>query len=184
MLTRKDEEVLKYITNYYKYTKFYPNYGEIGKGVKLSSKSSVHVHMNKLEDEGIIIRKADYSAQYRIKDIDKLINDQSKEDGWILCSDRMPENEEEVEITYTRQDYKTGETLYYTARAFHEDGTSNVENSDYCWDNDNDLEYDEKIDLYIIPEGWWEVASCMEDFAKIYTPVIAWRLLGNPYKPN
>lgn len=79
MLTRKDEEVLKYITNYYKYTKFYPNYGEIGKGVKLSSKSSVHVHMNKLEDEGIIIRKADYSAQYRIKDIDKLINDQSKE---------------------------------------------------------------------------------------------------------
>ncbi len=81
MLTKRDEDILKYIINYYQYTHFYPSYEEIGEGVGLYSKASVHAHIKKLENEGILIRKADQSAQYRIKDIDKLIKERSEEDG-------------------------------------------------------------------------------------------------------
>lgn len=72
MLTKRAEDILKYIINYYRHTHFYPSYTEIGEGVGLYSKASVHAHIKKLENEGILIRKADQSAQYRIKDIDKL----------------------------------------------------------------------------------------------------------------
>lgn len=41
---------------------------------------------------------------------------------WIPCSERMPKNEEEVEITYIRKHYRTDETLYLTGRAFYTDG--------------------------------------------------------------
>lgn len=49
-----------------------------------------------------------------------------KMDDWILCSERLPENELDVEITYIREHYLTGEKLYLTARAFYEDGTSRI----------------------------------------------------------
>ena len=63
-----------------------------------------------------------------------LINKQPKIGEWILCSEKLPENEQEVEITYTREHYLTGEKLYLTARAFYEDGTYTTEDSAYSWE--------------------------------------------------
>lgn len=108
-----------------------------------------------------------------------------KNDGWIPCSERMPENEQEVEITYIRSHPQTGKDLYLTARAFHEDGTMMDEDSCYTWCDMDNLEYDEENDCSIVGEGWFESVSFAEEFAKIVDEtVIAWRPVGEPYKPE
>ena len=112
-----------------------------------------------------------------------IINSQTKIDGWIPCSERLPENETEVEITFIRKHYKTGETLHLTARAFHEDGTLPTEKSIFVWNEVDNWEYDENIDSYIIPEGWFEGVSFSEEFGIVDMPVIAWRYLSEPYQP-
>lgn len=110
------------------------------------------------------------------------IENMEKVGDWISCSERLPKNEEEVEITYTRKNYKTGKTMYFTARAFYEDGTMNTEDSDYCWYDKDNWEYVEEKDSYIIPEGWFEVVSFSEEFGAVDMPVIAWQPLPEPYK--
>lgn len=106
------------------------------------------------------------------------------ESGWILCSERMPENETEVEITFIRKHYETGKTLYLTARAFHEDGTLSTEGSAFYWNETDNWEYDEETDSYIIPEGWFEGVSFAEEFGVVDLPVIAWRYPSEAYKPQ
>ena len=64
-MTHTDKLIVSFIIDYYKENQFYPNYGEIAEGVG-KSKNTVFHHMRKLEDEGVIIRKADYSSQYRL----------------------------------------------------------------------------------------------------------------------
>ena len=64
-MTQADKIIISFIIDYYKENQFYPNYGEIAEGIG-RTKSTVHTHMRRLEDEGIIIRKADYSSQYRL----------------------------------------------------------------------------------------------------------------------
>ncbi len=103
--------------------------------------------------------------------------------GWIPCSEEMPENEKEVEVTYTRKHHVTGEDLYHTARAFHEDGTLTTEDSDYNWEETDNWEYDEKTDSCFIPEGWFEAVSFAETFAGVDMHVLAWRPLLEPYRP-
>lgn len=103
--------------------------------------------------------------------------------GWIpVESGKLPENEKEVEITYVRKHYKTGETLYLTARAFYEDGTITTEDSAYGWDETDNWEYCEEKDACIIPEGWYEGVSFAEVFGIVDMPVIAWRYLTEPYQ--
>ena len=64
-MTQADKIIISFIIDYYKENQFYPNYGEIAEGIG-RTKSTVHTHMRRLEDEGVIIRKADYSSQYRL----------------------------------------------------------------------------------------------------------------------
>lgn len=110
-----------------------------------------------------------------------LTPEQAEVAKWVPCSERMPEPEREVEITYTRQHYRTGETMYLTARAFYEDGTITVEESAHGWDDCSVFEPDEESDSYLIPEGWFEGVSFAESFAVVDEPVIAWRPLAEPY---
>ena len=112
-------------------------------------------------------------------------NSALKNSIWIPCSEKFqkfPENEQEVEITYIRQHYKTGEVLYQTARAFYEDGTLTTEESNYSWHGTDNWEYDEKTDSLIIPEGWFESVSFTDEFGIVDMPVIAWRPLTEPYR--
>lgn len=101
---------------------------------------------------------------------------------WIPVSERLPENEQNVEITYTSKHWKTGELLYFTCRAFYTDGTMSTEDSSYAWNEIDNWEYNEDLDAYIIPEGWWEVVGFAEAFGCVDQPVIAWRPLPEPYK--
>ena len=103
--------------------------------------------------------------------------------GWIpVESGKLPENEKEVEITFRKKHYKTGETLYLTARAFYEDGTITTEDSAYGWSGTDNWEYCEEKDACIIPEGWYEGVSFAEVFGIVDMPVIAWRYLTEPYQ--
>ena len=127
----------------------------------------------------------------RIIEIDKLfaekcreLADERKKHEWIPCSERLPENEDVVEITFTRKHYSTGEILYFTARAFYENGKMNTEDSNYCWYDTDNWEHDEEKDGYIIPEGWFEDVSFSEEYGIVDMPVIAWRPLPEPYNPE
>ena len=60
MITKVEEKIIRYITRYYRKNHFYPNYDEIAAGVN-RTKSTIHIHMKKLENEGIIVRKTDCS---------------------------------------------------------------------------------------------------------------------------
>ncbi len=64
-----EDNIARFIIDYYRKNQFYPSYDEIADGVG-RAKATVHVHMKKLEDEGIIVRKSDRSSQYRLINMD------------------------------------------------------------------------------------------------------------------
>lgn len=74
-MTQADKIIVSFIIDYYRENQFYPNYGEIAEGIG-RTKSTVHTHMRRLEDEGTIIRKADYSSQYRLINMGLILKNQ------------------------------------------------------------------------------------------------------------
>jgi len=96
-------------------------------------------------------------------------------DGWILCSERLPKCEEEVWIQTEKGTRTT---------ANYEDGKMDNEKSAWLW-VDIDFDYDEETDTNYIPEGWWEhrhfnpdeVYNCCVD-----EKVVAWQPLPATYK--
>lgn len=60
-----EEKIIKFIVNYYYNTSFYPCYEEIAGEMKCA-KSTVYEYMHGLEMNGLIIRKAKKSSQYRV----------------------------------------------------------------------------------------------------------------------
>lgn len=111
-----------------------------------------------------------------------IVRMQPKIGEWIPVSKKLPDNERDVEITCTEKYLGTGETIYFTARAFYTDGTITTEDSNYNWDDCLKLEYSEEKDAYLIPKGWWESVYFGEEFTPIDAEVIAWRPLAEPYK--
>ena len=108
-----------------------------------------------------------------------------KDSKWIPCSEKLPQNEEEVEITCIRRYIGAGDekkTAHLTARAFYIDGTMTTEDSNFAWDDCDNWQYDEEKDAYIIPEGWWEYVTFSEEFSVVDAEVIAWKPLDEAYK--
>lgn len=128
--------------------------------------------------------KKDCQLYVRVDDMVRMIQGQPQIGVWIPCSERLPESEKDVEITYVRKHWNTGEPVYFTARAFYEDGTINTADSSFGWEDTDNWEYDEEKDCYIIPEGWFESVSFAEEFGTVDSPVIAWREIVEPYKPE
>ena len=139
--------------------------------------------MGRLIDADKLIEEIEsYRGDIFANEIIDLIKDMPTVGEWIPCSERLPDNEQEVEITYVKKYWKTGEPLYFTGRAFYTDGTMNTEESIYTWNETDNWEYNENLDTYIIPEGWWECVGFAEEFYAVDTPVIAWMPLPEPYK--
>jgi hypothetical protein len=80
-------------------------------------------------------------------------------DGWIPVTERLPEPETEVLVLTERRSYsfktKSVATHYTVTTAMYENGSKNTEDSNWWWETDG-FEYNEELDAYIIPEGWWE----------------------------
>ena len=74
------ETIIRFIIDYYRENLFYPNYDEISRGVS-RTKSTIHTHMERLEMEGVIIRKADSSPQYRLINMGFIMEHNSVEPG-------------------------------------------------------------------------------------------------------
>lgn len=93
---------------------------------------------------------------------------------WIPVEERLPENEKDVLIAFTRKGLR-GDIYRCVGMAFHTDGKTNTEDTSYSWDlGDIDMEYDEEADAYIIPEGWWETVNFGENFTAVDMPVTHW----------
>lgn len=71
-MTEVQENIVKFIITYYEKSQFYPSYDEIAEGI-CRNKSTVYAHMMKLEKEGIILRKAERSPQYRLINMDFIL---------------------------------------------------------------------------------------------------------------
>ena len=77
---------------------------------------------------------------------------------WISVKDRLPEPETEVMILAKHKTYSFKgdvKTRHIITTGMYEDGSKNTEDSEWHWETDG-FEYDEELDAYIIPEGWWE----------------------------
>lgn len=91
---------------------------------------------------------------------------------WISVKDRLPPCETDVMVAFTH-----GVTI-----GMYEDGTIHTEDSDYCWNECDDLEYCEETDDYIIPKGWWEASrfNPNDEIGQINREVTHWMPLPEP----
>ena len=73
----------------------------------------------------------------------------SQNTKWISIESELPKSKTDVFILA-----KYGECTIITT-GIYEDGTDGIRNSSRWWNIDA-FEYDVDLDVYIIPEGWWE----------------------------
>ena len=135
-----------------------------------------------LLDNAIIDSDDNYGFPNTNQVSDHLISNGVTVQEWISVEDRLPGNEVDVLICAQRRYYKGG-TIPVVSTAFHTDGKMKTEESGYNWDLGNvDMEYDEEVDAYIVPEGWWESVRYGEEFSAVDDFVTHWMPLPNPPK--
>nr|WP_295681178.1 DUF551 domain-containing protein [uncultured Lachnoclostridium sp.]DAD78525.1 MAG TPA: Protein of unknown function (DUF551) [Caudovirales sp. ctCiv1] len=104
--------------------------------------------------------------------VDCEIRDRIYKNRWISVSERLPKNEERVLICADRKCFN-GKVIQIRTTAMYEDGTMHTEESGCTWE-DNDFEYCDEKDDYIIPEGWWEQNMYGEEFSLVDDFVTHW----------
>lgn len=98
----------------------------------------------------------------------------AKVPGWISVEERLPENEERVFITERHEGFY-GKPWSVAMTAFHTDGKTLAEDSDYNWSEGSvEMQYDEEADDFIVPEGWWEDVQCGDEFSMVNGRVTHW----------
>lgn len=118
-------------------------------------------------------------AVYRVVERAKYNN------GWIACSEKLPEVETKV-LIHAKRKYRDGSFRDIITTAMYEDGTMLEDDSKWSWE-DIEGEWDEENDCYIIPKGWWEDKMYNADGElnhAVDDEVIAWQPLPNPYIPK
>ena len=109
---------------------------------------------------------------------------------WIKVTDKLPESEKPVEITFRWKKWDNPDEYWYgTCNAFYEDGSIPVDDSAYNW-TDYEEDYfiwDEFTDTFYIPVGWHEDVWFMEEGYQIdesQYEIVAWKEKCKPYKEN
>lgn len=112
---------------------------------------------------------------------------QATESKWIPVTERLPKPETEVLILAQHKTYSfkgTVATKHIVTTGMYEDGNKRTEDSEWWWETDG-FEYDEELDDYIIPEGWWEYKHYIGDEQHNYpigNMVTHWMPLPEPPK--
>ena len=107
---------------------------------------------------------------------------------WIKVTDRLPESEKPVEITFRWKKWDNPDEYWYgTCNAFYEDGSISVDDSAYNWDDydEDDLVWDEFTNTWYVPRGWHEDVWFMEESYQIdesQYEIVAWKEKCKPYK--
>ena len=83
---------------------------------------------------------------------------------WISVKDRLPKADSRVQISYETRYTLSGAKRQVQTYAVYQDGTVNQMNSNWIgnvddWLGDAGAEYDEEINDYLIPSGWYEVLT-------------------------
>lgn len=102
------------------------------------------------------------------------------EQQWIPVTERLPDDNREVEITCEIRRFD-GKKYRYTCHASYVHRYS-IESTDHCnWDFCD--EYNEEEDKYYVLSGWYERVHNWDDYSycAIEDFVIAWRELPEPY---
>lgn len=120
-------------------------------------------------------------------DVADIVNQLAEEynNGWIPCSERLPEVETKV-LIHAKRKYRDGSFRDIITTAMYEDGTMLEDDSKWHWE-DIEGEWDEENDCYIIPKGWWEYKMYNADGElnhAVDDEVIAWQSLPSPYQPK
>lgn len=106
------------------------------------------------------------------------INALKNQPNWISVKDRMPECEKPVLVAV--KNYRGN---IFITKGMHEDGKMIPANSIWSWDEwDEFCVYDEEIDEYYIPEGWFECNEFIEQCGVIDQKVTHWMPLPEPPK--
>jgi hypothetical protein len=104
--------------------------------------------------------------------------------GWIPISERLPENDNPVEVTARRKEGARGYFIYKACYVAPHTQTT----EDYGWDIGNvDGEYDEENDCFWVPECWYEDNAIADNGNYILDDefdILAWRELPEPYKED
>lgn len=123
-----------------------------------------------------------------IKELNKIMAKGNKD--WIKVTDRLPESEKPVEITFRWKKWDNPDEYWYgTCNAFYEDGSIPVDDSAYNWDDydDDDLVWDEFTNTWYVPRGWHEDVWFMEESYQIdesQYEIVAWKEKCKPYREN
>ena len=146
-----------------------------------------------LEDMKIKIPmpKAAKQARENNEALDVAIKALEAEPHWILCSERLPECEQEVLICTRKKVYVSRKSGFewiekpIITPALYEDGAMLEIDSKWRWEDIDYAGWNEEEDCGIIPEGWWENRHFNPD--EVYNnpvdrEVIAWMPLPEPYK--
>ena len=106
--------------------------------------------------------------------------------GWIPVSERLPEINKDVQVTFREfmdynKKYRHGicKAIYIAEHS--------IKSEDMGWDGDGyegAEEYDEAEDVYYVKNGWCEVIEHWPDYTHVYIncEVTAWQPLPESYK--
>lgn len=116
-----------------------------------------------------------------LREIIEQIGDLPSAQRWIPCSERLPSDNREVEVTceVKRLD---GKKYRYTCHASYVHRYS-IESTGYNnWEECD--EYNEEKDMYYALPGWYERVHNWDEYSycAIEDHVLAWRELPEPYK--
>ena len=117
----------------------------------------------------------------------KVVDDYCKQlSGWISVEERLPDNDVPVLVS-SEKNAGNGKVYNVVFTAFHTDGTTHTEDSEYGWDYDYlGMKYCEETDDYIVPEAWWEDVHFGEEFSIVpdYVKITHWMPLPKPRKED
>lgn len=93
-----------------------------------------------------------------LADVETLLNKLN----WISLEDRLPNSGDRVQIKIERDDtWDKSKRHSITTYAVYEDGNTLEDDCSFCgdsdWLRDCGADYNEELEQYYIPEGWYEV---------------------------